>query len=263
MLAGPITQRSVVQNLHGCDIPPPAIMNALYMGDSYLREFEAKVVSVTKGGENKFFVVLDRTAFYPNSGGQPHDTGKFIKDGIEYPVVYVGKFSGKISHEVSKEGLKEGDVIKGVIDWERRYGLMRMHTAAHIISEVFHKDSGALITGNQLGLDKSRIDFSLENFDREKISDYFQKANEIVEKDLEIKMYFLPREKAMKIENITKLANALPPNIEELRIVEIGDFDIQADGGTHVKSTREIGKIKFIKAENKGKNNRRVYFRLA
>jgi Ser-tRNA(Ala) deacylase AlaX len=257
------TQRSEVQSLHGGDIPLPAIMNALYMGDSYLREFEAKVVSVTKGGEDKFFVVLDRTAFYPDSGGQPHDTGKFVKDGVEYQVIYVGKFSGKISHEVSKEGLKEGDVTRGIIDWDRRYTLMRMHTAAHIISEVFHKDSGALITGNQLGLDKSRIDFSLENFDREKMSEYFAKANEIVEKDLKIKAYFLPREEAMKIENVTKLANALPPKIKELRIVEIGDFDMQADGGTHVKSTKEIGKIEFLKAENKGKNNRRVYFKIS
>ena len=234
----------------------------LYMEDSYLREFEARVVSVTKGGENKFFVVLDRTAFYPNSGGQPHDTGKFMKDGVEYPVVYVGKFSGKISHEVSKEGLKEGDVVKGIIDWERRYVLMRMHTAAHVISEVFHKETGALITGNQLGLDHSRIDFSLENFDREKISELFEKANEIVKKDLKVRSYFLPREEAMKIENITKLANVLPPNVKELRIVEIEGFDIQADGGTHVRSTKEIGEIKFLKAENKGKNNRRVYYTL-
>ncbi len=228
-----------------------------------MKEFEAKVVSITKGGENKFFIVLDKTAFYPNSGGQPHDTGKIVKDGIEYPVVYVGKFSGKISHEVSKEGLKEGDSIKGIIDWDRRYALMRMHTAAHIISEVFHRDSGALITGNQLDMDKSRIDFSLENFDREKMSGYFAKANEIVNKNLNVKTYFLPREEAMKIENITKLANVLPPNVKELRIVEIESFDTQADGGTHVKSTKEVGKVEFLKAENKGKNNRRVYFRVA
>ncbi len=238
-------------------------MNALYMDDSYIREFEAKVVSATKGGEDKFFVVLDKTAFYPDSGGQPHDTGKLVKDGVEYPVVYVGKFSGKISHEVSKEGLREGDVVKGVIDWNRRYMLMRMHTAAHIISEVFHRETGALITGNQLGLDHSRIDFSLEKFDREKMKEYFAKANEIISRDLEVRTYFLPREEAMKIENVTKLANALPPNVKELRIVEIGDFDIQADGGTHVKTTKEIGRIEFLKAENKGKNNRRVYFRLS
>ncbi|UCC91809.1 MAG: alanyl-tRNA editing protein [Candidatus Aenigmatarchaeota archaeon] len=238
-------------------------MDALYMDDSYTKEFEAKVESVTKGGENKFFVVLDKTAFYPNSGGQPHDTGKFVKEGVEYPVVYVGKFSGKISHEVSKEGLKEGDVVKGAIEWERRYALMRMHTAAHIISEVFHRDSGAFITGNQLDFEKSRIDFSLEDFDREKMTEYFAKANEIVGKDLNVKTYSLPREEAMKIENITKLANVLPPDVKELRIVEIEGFDIQADGGTHVKSTKEIGKIEFIKAENKGKNNRRVYFKVA
>ncbi|MCD6590882.1 MAG: alanyl-tRNA editing protein [Candidatus Aenigmarchaeota archaeon] len=234
----------------------------LYMDDCYLKEFEAKVISVTKGGENKFFVVLDQTAFYPNSGGQPHDTGKLIKNGVEYPVVYVGKFSGQISHEVSKEGLKEGDVVKGVIDWERRFKLMRMHTAAHIISAIFHKETGALITGNQLGVDHSRIDFSLETFDRERMAELFNKANEIVEKDLPVKIYYLPREEAMKIPDVVKLAKALPPNANELRIVEIEGFDVQADGGTHVKLTKEIGKIVFTKAENKGKNNRRVYFTL-
>jgi len=237
-------------------------MNALYMEDAYLKEFEARIGNVTKGGENKFFVTLDRTAFYPDSGGQPCDTGKFVKNGIEYPVVYVGKFSGKISHEVSKEGLKEGDVVKGIIDWERRYKLMRMHTAAHIICEIFHRHSGALITGNQLGTDKSRIDFSLENFDRDKMTEYFQKANEIIAKDLNIRAYFLPREEAMKMEGITKLANVLPPNVRELRIVEIEGFDMQADGGTHVKSLKEIGRINFVGAENKGKSNRRVYFTL-
>jgi Ser-tRNA(Ala) deacylase AlaX len=149
-----------------------------------------------------------------------------------------------------------------VIDWERRYKFMRMHTAAHVICEIFHRHSGALITGNQLGIDKSRIDFSLENFDKGEMSGYFHKANEIIAKDLRIRSYFLPREKAMQMENITKLANVLPPNVSELRIVEIEGFDIQADGGTHVKSLKEVGKLKFVGAENKGKSNRRVYFAL-
>ena len=231
---------------------------ALYLEDSYLKEFEAEVLELK---DNKY-IVLDKTAFYPNSGGQPHDTGVFFRNNEEFPMVYVGKFSGNISHEVSKPGLNKGYKIIGKINWDRRYVLMRMHTAAHILSGIFHKEAGALITGNQLDLDKSRIDFSLENFDREKINRYIAKANEIVKNSLQIKTYFLKREEAMKIPDVVKLASVFPPDVENLRIVEIDGFDKQADGGTHVKNTSEVGTIEFIKAENKGKSNRRVYYRL-
>ncbi len=229
---------------------------ALYLEDSYLKEFEAEVKEVNQGK----FVVLDRTAFYPNGGGQPFDTGTIAKGSEEFRVIYVGKFSGQISHQVDREGLEPGDRVRCTIDWQRRYALMRHHTAAHILSGVFHNESGAKITGNQLDVAKGRIDFDLENFDREKILEYFEKANEIVKKDLPVKVYFMPREEALKMPEMVKLANILPPAIETLRIVEIVGFDRQADGGTHVKSTKEVGKIVFLKAENKGKSNRRVYF---
>lgn len=229
----------------------------IYMNDCYAKEFDATVAKA----DGKF-IVLDKTAFYPQGGGQPTDTGKLIKDGEEYAVFFAKKKGPDVSHETDKEGLKQGDKVHGVLDWDRRYMLMRMHTAAHILSEIFHKETGALITGNQLNTDKSRIDFSLENFDREKIKEYTEKANEIVQKDLPIKIYKLPREEAMRIPSVTKLANVLPPAVQELRIVEIDGFDMQADGGTHVKSTKEVGKIEVINAENKGKNNRRVYFTL-
>lgn len=229
----------------------------IYMTDCFAKEFDATVTKV----DGKF-IVLDKTAFYPQGGGQPTDTGKLIKDGEEYQVVFAKKKGPDVSHEVDKEGLQVGDKVHGVLDWDKRYVLMRMHTAAHILSEIFHKETGALITGNQLNTDKSRIDFSLENFDREKINEYVVKANEIVQKDLPIKIYTLPREEAMKLPSVTKLANVLPPAVKELRIVEIVGFDAQADGGTHVKSTKEVGEIEVVGAENKGKNNRRVYFKL-
>ena len=139
---------------------------------------------------------------------------------------------------------------------------MRSHTATHILAAVMHNDAGALITGNQIDLDKTRIDFSLENFDREQIGAYIKKTNEHIQRNLDVKTYFLPKDKAMKIPGVVKLAGALPPDIAELRIVEIGDVDLQADGGTHVKNTSEIGPIELVKCENKGKSNRRVYFRL-
>lgn len=230
--------------------------NALYMDNSYLKEFEATVMSVK---DNKY-VVLDETAFYPSGGGQPYDTGIMICNGIEYPIIYVGKFSGQVTHEISKPGLRVNDAIFGKINWERRYKFMRMHTAAHLVSSIFHKEMGALITGNQIDEEKTRIDFSMENFDKEKIKQYIEMANDITKKDIEVKTYFLPKEEAMKKPGIVKLAGTLPPNIDTLRIVEILGVDLQADGGTHVKRLAEIGTIEFLKAENKGKNNRRVYY---
>jgi misacylated tRNA(Ala) deacylase len=138
--------------------------------------------------------------------------------------------------------------------------MMRMHTAAHLISEMINEDFNALITGNQLDLDQSRIDYNTESFDREGIIKSCERANEIVQKNLLVKTYFMKREEAMKIPKITKLANALPPQVEELRIVEIEGVDVQADGGTHVKTLGEIGRIEIVKMENKGKNNRRLYY---
>ena len=229
----------------------------LYLLDPYMKEFDA-VVSDAKGK----FVVLDNTAFYPNSGGQPHDTGVMIVDGAEYRVVYAGKFGGNISHEVDREGLKAGDRVKCAVDWQRRHVLMRMHTAAHILSAIINKETGALITGNQLDVDQSRIDFSLEVLDREKIAEYVRMANVAVARNIEIKQYFLKREEAMKIPGVVKLASALPPAVEELHMVGIGDVDLQADGGPHVSNTKEVGAIELVKLENKGKNNRRIYYTL-
>ena len=166
-------------------------METLYLLDCYLKEFEATVESV----KDDKYVVLDRTAFYPNAGGQPYDTGKLVRlsDGAEFSVVFVAKFGDVISHEFSPAGLKPEDKVKGIIDWDRRYRHMRMHTAAHVISIVIEKDAGALITGNQLGLDKSRIDFDLENFDREKFEGYMGKANELIKKGAKVNLSLIPR----------------------------------------------------------------------
>ena len=232
----------------------------LYLLDCYLKEFEATVESV----KDDKYVVLDKTAFYPNAGGQPYDTGKFIaEDGTEYGVVFVAKFGDTISHEVDKPGLKAGDKVKGVIDWERRYRLMRMHTAAHVISIIIEKDADALITGNQLGLEKSRIDFNLENFDRDKFAQYMEKANELIKKGAKVNLYLLPREEALqKYERLTNLAKGFSDDIKEVRIVEIKGVTVEACGGTHLKDISEIKGVKLLKLDNKGKNNRRLYYEL-
>jgi misacylated tRNA(Ala) deacylase len=237
----------------------------LYQKDSYLKEWEARVISVSGEGEKEGkFVALDKTAFYPTGGGQPNDTGiiKRESDGKEFKVVYVGKFSGSVSHEVSESGLKEGDLVKCRIDWGRRYKLMRMHTGIHVLSEVIFRGTNALVTGGQLGEDKSRMDFAIENYDREEILKYIKEANEILARDLHVKVDFLPRDDALKIPQISKLAKGLFDHLEIVRVVSIGDFDVQADGGTHVHSTKEVGTIRLLKIDNRGKNNRRIYFEL-
>ncbi len=231
---------------------------ALYLEDSYLKECDATVVSVTDGK----YIILDQTIFYPKGGGQPWDTGKIIKENEIHNVVYVGKFSGEISHEVDQKGLREGDKVHCVLNWERRYKLMRSHTSAHVFASLLCIGTGALVTGNQLEEDKIRFDFSLENFDRKILEEYIDKANDLFRRDIPVKWYELPREEALKIPGVIKMAEAFPPDIPYLRIVEVVGIDKQADGGTHVKNLREVGQIKLLKAENKGKNNRRVYFTL-
>lgn len=209
--------------------------NAMYLEDSYLRECDASVVSV----KDEKYVVLDQTVFYPKGGGQPWDIGKLIKDQETFNVVYVGKFSGEISQEVDHAGLKEGDKVDCVLDWERRYKLMRSHTAAHIFASLLCNGTGALVTGNQLEEDKIRFDFNLEKFDPEILKEYMERANELFRKDIPVKWYELPREEALKIPGLIKMAEAFPPNIPRLRVVEVVGIDRQADvGGLMLRTSR-------------------------
>lgn len=231
---------------------------SLFLVDSYLKESPATVVSVKDGK----YVILDQTIFYAKGGGQPNDTGKIIRGSDVFNIVYVGKFSGEISHEVDRVGLQTGDNVLCVLNWERRYKLMRSHTAAHVLTAVLNKGTGALITGNQLEEDYVRFDFSLEKFDKNLLEEYLAKANELFITDIAVSWYELPQEEALKIPGIVKMAEAFPPDLPLLRIVEIVGVDRQADGGTHVRNLREIGKVELLKTENKGKNNRRIYFRL-
>lgn len=232
---------------------------ALYLEDSYLKDCDSTVSSV----KEEKHIILNRTVFYPKGGGQPWDTGKIVKGNEEFKVVYVGNFSGQILHEVDHSGLQEGDKVHCILDWDRRYKLMRSHTAAHVFASLLCVGSGALVTGNQLDENKVRFDFSLEEFDRKVLGEYIDKANDYFMRDIAVKWYEMPREEALNIPGVVKMAKALPPDIPILRIVEVVDVDTQADGGTHVRNLREVGKIELIKAKNKGKSNRRVYFRLA
>ncbi len=231
-------------------------MKALYIEDSYLRDFDATVESALLDR-----ITLDKTAFYPASGGQPSDLGIILRDGEEFKVLKVEALDGGIVHIVDREGLQPGDSIRALLDFERRYRLMRSHTACHILSAVIFKETGAKITGNQIDLSRSRVDFSLESFDKVKMNEYIGEANRLIQENRPVKTRVLPRDEALKIPDLVRLAMDLPDR-EEIRVVEIEGIDTQACGGTHVKSTGEIKGIKMIKAENKGKSNRRVYFAL-
>lgn len=226
----------------------------LYLKDSYIKEFEAKVTKVN-GNE----VILDKTAFYPGGGGLENDVGKLIKNnGETLNVKEVKRQGDEIAHIIEGGELKEGDNVKGVIDWDRRYKMMRLHTASHVMAAVAYSQFNALITGGHISPEYAKDDFNLEN--KGLIPQIVEKVNEILSKGIEVKVYFLPREEALKIPGIVKLAERNPPSIPIWRIVEIPGIDIQADGGPHVKNTSEVGKIRIIKIENRGKNRKRVYY---
>jgi len=232
------------------------MVRALYMDDSYLKSWNTKVTSV----KDRKFVVLDQTAFYPKGGGQNWDEGFIIKNDEKFKVVYVGKFSGEISHEVDKLGLQGGDEVSCELDWNRRYTYMQYHTASHLISNILYRRADAKITGNQIELDKTRMDFSMIDYSPEKLKAYVDEANEIIEQNLPITIDYMSRQDVLGKPELARLAVGLPENLKEFRIVKIGDIDKQVDGGTHVSHLSEIGKIEVIKTVNKGKNNRRMYF---
>ncbi|MFX0148631.1 MAG: alanyl-tRNA editing protein AlaXM [Candidatus Hodarchaeota archaeon] len=229
----------------------------LYMDDSYLRNWEASVISV----EEDKYITLDRTAFYPKGGGQPWDEGFLtLKSGKRFRVVYVGKFSGEISHEVDKSGLKAGDKVQCELDWERRYTFMRYHTASHLLSNILYKRTNAKITGNQIEIEKTRMDFSMHDYSPEKLRKFVDETNQIIKQDLPVTIDYMSKEEVLNKPELARLAMGLPEKVQKYRIVRIGDIDEQVDGGTHIKSLKEIGEIEVIKTVNKGKDNRRIYF---
>lgn len=228
----------------------------LWYLDCYLREWDAKVVEVV-GDE----IILDRTAFYPESGGQPSDTGKILCNGNEFNVLSSRKSEEKVFHKIDKIGLNIGDTVFCSVDWERRYILMRYHTACHILSRIVLDQTGALTTGKQIYIDRARIDFSLKDFDKNKIKSYEKLANDAIKKNFNITWFIAKREDADKIPDLVRLKHKpLPDAMTEVRIVDIVGLDAQACGGSHLKNTNEVGTMIVTKAENKGKENRRMEF---
>jgi len=236
----------------------------LYYQDAYCQEFDAKITAV-ETQEGKTRVTLDRTAFYPGGGGQPNDIGTLTVAGNTYPVAKVKKEGGQHWHTLGQEvaDLAVGTPIQGQLDWDRRHAIMRTHTAMHILCGVVWRDYGASVTGGNMDPGKGRMDFEFAELTREMISEIEAKCNVEVAAAHPVRDQSLPREEAFQIPDLirTKI-NLLPEGIPEIRTVELVGLDLQADGGTHVRNTQEVGSIKVTDYKSKGAINKRMYIEL-
>jgi misacylated tRNA(Ala) deacylase len=234
----------------------------LYQTDSYLKEFDAKIEAVDT--ENRS-ILLDRTIFYPGGGGQLPDSGVILSAGITYPVSRARKGPEGIWHAISGEDPlpTQGTEVHGQIDWERRYKIMRTHTAMHILCGTIFRDYNALVTGGDMEPLKARMDFEFETLHKDLVQLIEEACNREVANARDVRINILPREEAFKIPDLirTKI-NLLPPEISEIRTVEIVGLDLQADGGTHVHNTCEVGRIHVPEYKSKGKINKRIYVEL-
>jgi misacylated tRNA(Ala) deacylase len=227
----------------------------IYHTDAYAREFEATVTAVEGSA-----VTLERTAFYPGGGGQPHDLGILTSPGGEvWPVVAMRKSGSQVWHQVAGAAPEAGVSVRGQLDWTRRYALMRTHTAMHILCGVIFRDYGASVTGGNMEPLRGRMDFEFESMRQELVREIEARINAEVAAARDVRVQILPRVQAFAIPDLirTKI-NLLPEGIAEVRTVEIIGLDLQADGGTHVANTREVGRIRVADYKSKGKINKRL-----
>jgi len=231
----------------------------LYQTDSYLKEFDATVTAVDSVSRT---VVLDKSVFYPGGGGQPSDAGQLTVGDVVYPVTKAKKQGADVLHFLGGDlPLPEvGAQVHGEIDWQHRYLLMRTHTALHVLCGTVFRDYGALVTGGNMEPGKGRMDFEFERLQGELVGEIETAVNREARAGHEVRVKILPREEAFQIPDLirTKI-NLLPEGIMEVRTVEIVGLDLQADGGTHVKNTSEIGEIKVVDYKSKGAINKRIY----
>src|SRR5688572_4479548 len=234
----------------------------IYQTDSYIKEFDATVTSIMP---TERVVVLDRTAFYPGGGGQPCDFGTLTVDGVTYPVDKAKKQGDDVLHFLGGDAPlpAEGSAAHGTLDWARRYKLMRTHTALHILCGTVFRDYGALVTGGEMEPRRGRLDFEFETMRGELVREIEAAINKEMAQAREIRVQILPREEAFQIPDLirTKI-NLLPGGITHVRTVEIVGLDLQADGGTHVKNTSEVGPIRVADYKSKGAINKRIYIEI-
>jgi misacylated tRNA(Ala) deacylase len=231
------------------------VTEPLYKRDSYLASFDAEVVASHPDG-----VVLDRSAFFAGGGGQPADTGTLEYQGVELTVTGAARRDGELVLLLEGgEPPAAGAKVSGRVDWERRYSLMRTHTALHMLAGVIGRDHGALVTGGNMEPLKARMDFELPSMSADFAAAVEAALHAEVEADLPVHVSFLsPEEFRAKPELIRTKTNLLPPGLETVRVIDIEGLDRQADGGTHVARTSEVGTIHVVGHESKGKGNKRL-----
>lgn len=234
---------------------------ALYQLDAYLREFDATVIALdSESGA----VILDKTAFYPGGGGQQPDAGELVAGGVHYKVTHAKKSGDDILHFIEGDTRPEiGTSVHCILDWERRYAAMRTHTAMHILCGTIWKKFGVSVTGGNMELLKGRMDFEFGELTRDTIAEVETDINGEIAASRPIRAAILPRDEAFQIPDLirTKI-NLLPPQIQEVRTIEIVGLDLQADGGTHVNNTSEVGHIRITDYQSKGKANKRLYIEI-
>jgi misacylated tRNA(Ala) deacylase len=230
----------------------------LYSADAYVRAFDATVVDVVDGG-----VVLDRTAFYPGGGGQPADKGTLSDGNQHWQVAAIKRTGAGPVHVLDHQPPPIGTELHGTLDWERRYQLMRTHTAMHILCGVIWRDYQASVTGGNMEPLSGRMDFEFETMRHELVAEIEAAINEEARAGRNVVVNVLPREEAFQIPDLirTKIS-LLPEGIQQVRTVEIVGLDLQADGGTHVANTTEVGQIRVVDYKSKGKINKRIYVEL-
>jgi misacylated tRNA(Ala) deacylase len=233
------------------------VTEELFLGDSYLRQFEARVVELS-GRE----VILDRTAFYPGGGGQPPDKGTLGIGPVRASVVDARREGGEVLHVLDSPIPDTVRDLKGELDWERRYGHMRHHTALHVLSGVIWRNFGAKVTGGQMRADRARMDFSFPGeWTTDVVGEIERLTNVALSEGRPVKVYELPREEALKNPDLIRTqVNLVPEQVRVIRIVEIEGLDTQADGGTHVTNTREVGQLEITGHKSKGRQNKRIEF---
>lgn len=226
----------------------------LHMSDSYLRAFDASVIVSSNQA-----VRLDQTAFYPGGGGQPADTGRLRWSGGETSVIDMRKDAeGEVWHVLEGPIPAVGQHLHGELDWERRYAIMRYHSALHVLVGTVYHLYQASVTGVAIHPDRARMDFSLENLSKERIAAIEVEANRIIQEGRRILVRWISPEEFEQA-NLVRLARDLvPKGLQQVRVIDIEHFDAQADSGTHVANTREIGRLMITKTDNKGKINRRM-----
>lgn len=230
----------------------------LYLEDPYLREFEAEVTDSSDG-----WSALSQTAFYPGGGGQPADRGQLLAAGVAEPVVEVREDDGGQVWHRTVRPLAPGTPVVGALDWPYRHALMRHHALMHVVNTIARDRFGGVITGVQLGPERSRIDLKLACFSREAVPELEQRVNAVLARDLPVTSTTIPEEEFHRRPELVRTLDVKPPVIAgRVRVVEIAGFDAQACGGTHVHRTAEIGGARILKFDNKGKDNKRFYWEL-